>query len=151
MFAAGWWPHVNMSQLNFMDKVKIVTFPKRTQLGSPVGWTLYPMFKASKNKDAGWELIKFISSKAVNRIFAKGGPALPIRKSIVLSKEVLSQGPKGTERLYEALDYATPIPAPSSLALIQPDIEDTWSQILLGNVTAEAGLRDLNQRIQSNL
>jgi multiple sugar transport system substrate-binding protein len=151
MFGAGWWPHVNMSQLKFMDKVKIVTFPKRTQLGSPVGWTLYPMFRASKSKEAGWALIKFISSEAVNEIFAKGGPALPIRKSIALSQEVLSQGPKGTERLYEALDYATPIPSPSSLALIQPDIEDTWSQILLGNVTAEAGLHDLSQRIQSNL
>jgi multiple sugar transport system substrate-binding protein len=151
MFAAGWWPHVNMTQMNFTDKVKIVTFPKKTQLASPVGWTLYPMFKASQNKEAAWALIKFIASKEVNEVFAQGGPALPIRRSVALSEAVLKQGPKGTARLYEALDYSSPIPAPSSLALIQPDIEDTWSQILLGNVTPKQGLSDLNDRIQSNL
>ncbi len=53
--------------------------------------------------------------------------------------------------LYEALDYATPVPGPDQGSIIQQDVEDTFAQILVGNLEAEAGLNDLNSKIQSNL
>jgi multiple sugar transport system substrate-binding protein len=54
-------------------------------------------------------------------------------------------------KLYEALDYATPIPSPDAGNIIEQDIIDTFTQILAGNTTPEEGLTALDQQIESNL
>jgi hypothetical protein len=64
---------------------------------------------------------------------------------------VTSNAPQGSEKLYEALSYATPIPSPNKNDIIQKNIEDTYAQILAGNVSVQQGLAQLNQQIQSNL
>lgn len=152
MFAAGWWPIMNIGLLGIRDKIKMVPFPKNKRNGSPVGWTIWPIFKNSKNIEATWALIKFLSSKKANfEVFNQTGPAVPARRSAAKSEKMLSVGPRGTERLYEALSYATPIPGPDNSGIIVPQVEDTWNQILLGNVETKAGLDTLNKFIQDNL
>lgn len=152
MFGAGWWPVMNMDLLGIMDKIKMVPFPKNKRNGSPVGWTICPMFKDSENKEATWALLKFLTSEKANfEVFNQTGPAVPARRSAATSEKMLSVGPRGTEKLYEALSYATPIPGPDQSGIIIPQIEDIWNQILLGNVETEEALGELNQFIQENL
>ena len=59
--------------------------------------------------------------------------------------------PEGSENLYEALEYATAIPSPSEGSVIEQDIIDTYTQILAGNAEPEAALKELDQKIESNL
>ena len=76
---------------------------------------------------------------------------VPAQRSVAESEAYLSAAPEGVEVLYAALDYATPVPGPDQGSIIQQDVEDTFAQILVGNLEAEAGLSDLNSKIQSNL
>jgi multiple sugar transport system substrate-binding protein len=152
-FGGGRWPIVNIRAQNAVDKFGIVAWPHRdAQKGSPVGWGTFPIFKSSDKKDKAWTFIKFTFSKEGSAFFAKlGGTIVPARRSIATSEEYLANSPEGTEKLYEALEYATPIPSPPKGNLIQRSIEDSWGQILGGNVAPDAGMKRMQQSIQQNL
>lgn len=152
MFGGGRWPVINIRQLNLVNKVKIAAWPQKTQKGSPVGWNAYPIMKSSPNKEAAWAFVKFITTKQASQYFAQqGGTIVPPRRSIATSDAFLSNAPQGTDKLYAALDYATPIPAPNKENVIQKAIEDMGKQILAGNIAVKTALDQLNQQIQSNL
>jgi multiple sugar transport system substrate-binding protein len=149
MFGAGWWPLPTMKKLGMLKKVGIAPWPVKRAEGSPVGWNMYPIFKASHNKEAAWTLAKYMTSVEAMTYIGTRGITLPLRRSIV--GHALKQGPKGGINLYRVLEHATPTPSPNKAAVIQTDIEDTFGQILTGNVKAADALPALNKRIQANV
>lgn len=151
MFGAGWWPLSTMRGYGVLNEVKIAPWPRKTAQGSPVGWNMFPIFKASHNKEAAWAFAKFMTSKQASQYVSSRGLTLPFRKSVAESHGILDTGPKGGNYLYKALSYSTPIPSPDKNAVIQQDIEDTFGQILAGNIDSAKALSALNTRIQSNL
>jgi multiple sugar transport system substrate-binding protein len=152
MFGGGRWPVIGMRKLEYIDKLKIVPWPQKTGLGSPVGWNAYPIMKGTKNKEAAWAFVKFITSKEASEYFAtQGGTIVPPRKSVAESDAFLSNAPAGSDKLYAALSYATPIPSPDKGNLVQADIEAAYLDIMTGNVDPEEGLNELNQKVQDNL
>jgi multiple sugar transport system substrate-binding protein len=152
MFGGGRWPIINMRNLNVVDKMKIAPWPQKTTKGSPVGWGAYPIMKGTKNKEAAWTFLKFLTSKDASVYFAEqGGTIVPARKSVANSDSYLSNAPAGSLKLYDALDYATPIPSPDKGNVVQSAIQDAFLQILTGAIEPEAGLNALNDEIQSNL
>jgi multiple sugar transport system substrate-binding protein len=152
MFGGGRWPVIGVRKLGFVDKTKIVPWPQKAGLGSPVGWNAYPIMKGTKNKEAAWAFVKFITSKEASEYFAtQGGTIVPPRKSVAESDAFLSNAPAGSEKLYAALDYATPIPSPDKGNLVQADIEAAYLDIMNGNVSPEEGLNELNEKVQANL
>lgn len=152
MFGGGRWPTASIREVELVDKVKIVAWPQKVQQGSPVGWDGHPIMKASENKDAAWEFVKFLASAEAQSLeVEQGGPTVPPRKSLAASDAFLGNAPDGMIKLYEALDYATPIPSPDAGNLIEQDIIDTFTQILSGNEEAESALQTLDQEIDSYL
>lgn len=152
MFGGGRWPTAAMRELDYVDKVKLVAWPQRVRKGSPVGWDGHPIMRASENKDAAWEFVKFLASKEAQQIeVQQGGPTVPPRQSLATSEAFLANAPEGMNKLYEALDYATPIPSPDAGNVIEQDVIDTFNQILAGNSEPEEALTALDQQIESNL
>ena len=152
MFGGGRWPIVNMRKLEVVDKMKIVHWPQKTQKGSPVGWGAYPIMKGAQDKEAAWTFLKFLASKEASVYFAEqGGTIVPGRKSVANSDSYLSNAPEGSLKLYDALEYATPIPSPDKGNVVQSAIQDAFLQILTGAVAPDEGLNALNDEIQSNL
>lgn len=152
MFAGGRWPTASVREADLVDKVKLVAWPQKTQQGSPVGWDGHPIMKASENKDAAWEWVKFLASTEAQSLeVEQGGPTVPPRRSLAESDAFLANAPEGMGKLYDALDYATPIPSPNAGNLIEQDVIDTLTQILSGNVDAEEALSALDQEINSYL
>jgi multiple sugar transport system substrate-binding protein len=149
MFAGGWWPLFSMRQLHYVKKVKIAPWPIKVRHGSPIGWNAFPIFKASKNREAAWAFAKFMTNKAVLHGISSEGITLPFRNSVAASS--LKAGPSGGHYLVAATHYSTVTPAPAKYAVIEPDVQDTFLQIALGNVGASSALKALNKRIQSNL
>jgi multiple sugar transport system substrate-binding protein len=149
-FGGGRWPILNIRQLKAVNKMVILAWPhKRVHRGSPVGWGAYPILKAAQNKDDSWQFVKYLMSKHGTEYFAKlGGTIVPSRRSTANSRSFLDNSPPGTEKLYQALDYATPIPSPAKGNLVQAAIEDVWGQILAGNVTPEAGMKKMQSTIE---
>jgi multiple sugar transport system substrate-binding protein len=68
-----------------------------------------------------------------------------------MSDAFLANAPEGSIKLYEALDYSTPIPSPEEGSVIEREIIDAFTQILAGNVETKAALEELDQKIQSEL
>jgi multiple sugar transport system substrate-binding protein len=151
-FGGGRWPIINMRNLDVVDKMKIVAWPQKTQKGSPVGWGAYPIMKGTQNKEAAWTFVKFLASREASVFFAeKGGTIVPGRRSVANSDAYLANAPEGSLKLYEALDYATPIPSPDRGNVVQSAIQDAFLQILTGAVSPEDGLNALNEQIQGDL
>ncbi len=151
MFGAGRWPLANIRELEIVDKVKIAQWPQKTGPGSPIGWKSYPIFDVSENKEAAWAFAKFMTSPEASLELAKLGTELPPRREAIESDVFLENSPEGMSVLFDAVDYATPVPGPDNGAVIQAAIEETFDQILIGNVDAESALADLNEEIQSEL
>jgi multiple sugar transport system substrate-binding protein len=152
MFGGGRWPVINVRKLNFIDKCKIAPWPKKVQQGSPVGWNAYPIMKGTKNKEAAWAFVKFITSKQASEYFAtQGGTIVPPRKSVAESDAFLSNAPAGSEKLYAALEYSIPIPSPDKGNLVQTDIEEAFTEIMSGDSDPTEALNDLNEKVQDNL
>ncbi len=148
MLGGGQWPRFELAQLEFLDRIKIVAHPQQAGPGSPIGWNSYPILKSTQNREAAWALSKFYASPAAAEFLQFQTAA---QRSIAKSEAYLAAGPEGIEVLYDALDYATPVPGPDQGSIIQQDIEDSFAQILVGNLEPEAGLNDLQAKIQSNL
>jgi len=151
-FGGGRWPIINIRNLDAVDMMKIVAWPQKTTKGSPVGWNGYPIMKDAQNLEAAWTFVKFMSSAEASEFFIKeGGTGVPGRKSVAESDAFLDNAPAGTEELFAALGYATPIPSPDKGNVVQTAIQDAFLQILTGAVEPEDGLNQLNDTIQSNL
>lgn len=148
MVGGGQWPRPSFVELDVLDHIKIVPHPQKSGPGSPIGWNSYPILKSTQNREAAWALSKFYASPEAAKYLQYQVPA---QRSVAEGEEYISAGPEGIESLWAALDYATPVPGPDQGSIIQQDIEDTFAQILIGNLEPEAGLNDLNAKIQSNL
>ncbi|MET3807332.1 multiple sugar transport system substrate-binding protein [Nakamurella sp. UYEF19] len=150
--AGGRWPTIDMRRLKIVDKVQIVKWPKKIADGSPVGWDAWPITKASKNKDAAWEFIKFLISKPAGDYFATiGGTIVPARLSVAKSASFTTNAPKGSGLLSDAIAYATPIPSPDRGAEIQKTIEDAWLKVISGNGDAQSTLEAANTKLKTLL
>lgn len=152
-FGGGRWPILQVRSLRAVDKFELFAWPhNKARRGSPVGWAGYPIFKTSENKDAAWTFVKFLVSEQGETYFARGGGTIvPARRSVAESPAFLDNSPRGSEKLYEALSYATPIPSPPRNNIIQREIEDIWGQILTGNTSAEDGMKKMQDEITANL
>lgn len=144
----GRWGIVDLQGVDAVDKCQIVNWPEKAGPGTPVGWNGYPILKSSENKDAAWEFEKFLISKEGSEFFAEqGGTIVPARRSVAEGKAFTEGAPPGTEILYDALSYATPIPSPDRGAEVQKAIEEGWQQIMAGNVEPQAGLDKLQETL----
>lgn len=148
MVGAGMWIYPSLVEAGAADKVNLVAWPTKTTQGSPVGWKSYPVMASNQNREGAWALSKYFSSKEAAKFLQF---EVSTRRSLSQDPEFLASMPSGITTLYSALDYATPVPGPDFGSIIQQDIEDTFAQILMGNLEPEAALNDLNLKIQSNL
>ncbi len=102
----------------------VVSFPSVDgSLHSTIGVGACPIFKTSENKEEAWELAKFLSSKKFQEEYLTESPwAIPSIKSamdILVQKDFF---PESGELFYDALQYATPVPAPGSYSAIELEV-----------------------------
>lgn len=152
MFGGGRWPTAGVREAEMVDQIQMFHWPTNAMQGSPVGWDGHPIMEASENKDAAWEFVKFLASSEMQMLeVEQGGPTVPPRQSLAESEAFLGNSPEGMLKLYEALDYATPIPSPDNGNLIEREVIDILNQILTGEMEVEEGLGALDAFITDNL
>ena len=111
------------------------------------------MFKDSANKEASWAFIKFLCAKETQDFIGETAFAnvIPARRSSATGAATLKNSPSGTEHLYGALAYATPVPGADQGQLIQQTVQDTFKQVLTGNADAETAVKSANDVIEKAL
>ena len=154
MFGGGRWPVIALRNLKYVDKVKYRRLaPVQAKKGSPVGWDAYPIMKEAKNKEGAWEFVKFRRGKKATKLFAELGRHDRASPAVGRpgARRSYANAPEGTNKLYDALEYSTPIPSPDKGNVIEQNIIDSFEQILVGNTQPEQGLQELDKKIQSNI
>ena len=131
-----------------MGDMQIVPWPKNTQNGSPVGWGGLGLMKTSPNKEAAWQYIKYLLSPEAQDTIGEQryNGALPVLKSSI--EKAAPSNVEGYSHLYDALDYATPVPGPAAAVLVQQVTADAYTSVLSGNTTPEEGMKELNTKLQ---
>jgi multiple sugar transport system substrate-binding protein len=154
MVGFGRWPitTLRIDKVD-MDDVGIVDWPIKRRLGSPVGWGSLPILRTSENKNAAWEFVKFMLSDEVQRTIARESLSgvVPARRSFAVGPDILFQSPKDSPVIYNAVSYASALPAPTRENLIEAALDDTLRQIYIGASSTKSAMKRLNKTIEQAL
>lgn len=108
----------------------------------------YMMLSSSKNKDAAWEVIKFFSSEDFMKGYLENGYCLPISGYM---KDRIDASKTGRLADFELQDYESVYPAVPAVAIQGDDYIATLWNAIMGNVSADDAIADLNKRYNEAL
>lgn len=145
MMVAGSWLNTNIQNENPNLNYGVVTFANKENAASPIGGGNIVMLK-EENREASWELMKFLSSKDNNRSFCEDGGYISPRTDAVEESELWKNDPILSVYL-EQLEVARargPHPRwPEISSAIQFAVQNTLS----GASTAEEALKTASEEI----
>jgi multiple sugar transport system substrate-binding protein len=124
-------------------------FPKWKAQRHLFGTGGYGIFKASKQKDLAWEVIKLLIQPASFELLFPGNTTTPVRRSLMTAQRYGKTGPQHWQVFYDTLTKhpnTAPIPAPPYYnALANSLNQHTTQAIASGNAKAalDAMQRDL--------
>ena len=110
IFGCGMWQNPGIVAAKATAKVKVVSWPVKTHMGTSVGWNAYPITKASTNKEAAWAFLKYVASKRAVINLTLTGQATPGRKSVFYGYLPKAAPEKGIGDMWTSVNYATPVP-----------------------------------------
>lgn len=113
----------------------------------------HSMTAASKNKDAAWEVIKFLGSKSTFEHWAKIGLTIPAHKEVATGPLVLNPSlpPKSAKVAQDAFAYARPEPITGDWGSVSGEISKALATVFAGTTTAGAALTAIVPVVESFL
>lgn len=106
------------------------------------------MLSSSKHKDAAWEVIKYFSSEDFLKGYLEGGYCLPISDYM---NEKIDASKTGRLADFKLQDYESVYPAVPAVAIQGDDYMTTLWNAIMGNVSADDAIADLNKRYNEAL
>jgi multiple sugar transport system substrate-binding protein len=151
-FGGGRWMTPMIRDLELVEQTRILNFPTNAGNGSPIGWDAWPIMKSSKNPDAAWTFLRWLTTVDAGVYYAEvGGTNIPARNSIANSESFLANAPVGSELMSAAVAFATPIPSPDDLPGAEAAIADGWTAAITGQQPAQEALDEANEALQAVL
>ncbi|MBC1495451.1 ABC transporter substrate-binding protein [Listeria welshimeri] len=150
MMVEGNWAIAHLKQ-NFKD-VKFGTKEIPTingKKGTMVFTVSYSMNIAAKDKDASWELIKYLTGKTGMKTWAEGASVLPSRQSVaddmkISSDAILAPFVAGAE-------YATPWQAGTTLSIVSDQYNNMLPSALKGEMTLEEAMTKATESANNDI
>jgi multiple sugar transport system substrate-binding protein len=156
MFGAGRWPILTFSKDPSFKDFDVQLWPRAQTQVTEYGVDNFPIFTSSKNVEATWKLVKYMTRKDVQA--AMVGTAdhpvgnVPARRSLATSPDMASI--PNYRVFYASLDNAKSVPAPPGFN----KVESIWlryvTQMTAGELSVTDGLAkaqvELNQVIAEN-
>jgi len=147
------WP-ANFAALNadssaVKGKVGIAALPtgaSGTQPGSTLGGWNLAINKSSKQPDAAWKFIEFITSEEGQKINAIEGAYMPTREKIYTDSEVLAKYPQLSD-LLPAFKVAKPRPVSPYYSKISDAIQVNLHKALIGETSVAVAAKDTAKQL----
>ncbi|MEC4017212.1 extracellular solute-binding protein [Streptomyces sp. H27-D2] len=137
---------------SFKDKANLGIAPipagSTGKAAAPIGGHNYTVYRGSKNKDASYLFVKFMTSAKSQQYTATEIDTLPTRKS-AYTKQVLSDPVKNS--FYTALGQSKSRPMIPGVGDLFVAFDQHYVKILRGQVTPKAGLDALAEEWQTKL
>jgi ABC-type glycerol-3-phosphate transport system substrate-binding protein len=152
MYYAGRWPLRSYKDSGF-SAVDVQRLPTNKTPVAIFGSGIFPILKASKNKDAAFLLAcKLSSAKAQDTILQIG--AIPCNTAIMDRMVEINDFPKNTAIYREAADIARIVESPATYADVQAAFDRAMSKILANESSAKDALdvcaKEINDIIAYN-
>ncbi|WP_432664269.1 sugar ABC transporter substrate-binding protein [Wukongibacter baidiensis] len=149
LFVGSWKTSVlEESSIAQEDKLGLITMPKQEASNASVlGGLGYSIFKGTKNPDAAWEFVKFISGPEGNKIQAEEGIDIPALKSA--QQYYLNNFEKADVKVFfEAAENAVGFPAGPALVKWLGVVNDNTAKIFAQEISAEEGTAAIYKEMQ---
>lgn len=134
--------------------LQIVPWPKNKQQGASVGVGSIAMLQSSKEKDAVWTFIKYVTAPKQQNA-GRGGTItdgqLPIRNSASKSHQLLKQMPAGAEWFWKMLPYSQFVPGTANATAMEGAMVQTWADMLNGSISPSAAAQQMESQINNNM
>ena len=108
----------------------------------------FAMLTNSDCKDQAWEVIKYFSSEDFMKGYLEGGYTLPISNYM---SERIDSSKTGRLADFALQDYEDVFPTPPTVTVDGDDYGQTLWNAVLGNVSADEAIEDLNTRYNDAL
>lgn len=149
-----WWSNLNSDESAVKGKVGVAPIPKgpngdATGKATLGGWNL-AINKNSKNKDAAWTFIEFMTGEEAQKIQAIEGGNLPVRQNLYKDADVIKANPH-FESMYDVLVNALPRPVSPFYPKISESIQINTHKFLMGEIDAKTAVENMAKEIQEIL
>jgi multiple sugar transport system substrate-binding protein len=113
----------------------------------------HSMTAASKNKDAAWEVMKYLGSKPAYEHWAKLGLTIPTFKEVAESPLVLNPNapPKSAKIATDAFSYARPEPISGDWGNVGSEITKAMADVFGGKIDAKGALQAIVPTVEGLL
>lgn len=150
MLYVGSWKSKVLEESNIgtSGNLGLITMPKQdVSNASVLGGLSYSIFKKTKNPEAAWELIKFITNEQGNKIQAEQGIDIPALKS---AQQYYLNNFKNVdvEVFFAATENAVKFPAGPALTKWFGPVNDNAAKIFGGEITAKEGCDNIYKEMQ---
>jgi len=146
MFFSGPW-HLGLIKeaggADFADKWAIATMPKKVSATSFVGGANLVVYKNSKNKDAAWAFVKFLSDPKTQALWYETATVLPAVQSAWEDPAVA--GDPNVKMFGEQLKDTKAQPASASWSEVSSAINDTLEKMTTGGLEPQAAADQMQQ------
>lgn len=149
-FAASWMVSPYMQNESVKDKIDLVVMPKIDQRAAVIHGLGNAIYSKTKHPQEAWELVKFLSSKEANDIWAESGTVIPAYKeSLELWKESYSQ--INLQAYVEALEYSYMYPSSKETAKWNAIEGEYLKRIWAGEMSVEEGCKIIAEEMNKIL
>lgn len=114
----------------------ILPMPQNAEKRTVFGAAGFAIYKSSPNQDLAWELVKELASQETQAGWAELGSSNPTTRTAATSEVFLSRHPDAAE-LYDAIEYAKPVAAPTFFTTLEPAFQRALQSIMAGGNVAE--------------
>jgi multiple sugar transport system substrate-binding protein len=150
MFFSGPW-HLSLIKeaggAGFEDKWAIAPMPKKVSATSFVGGSNVVVFKESKNKDAAWAFVKFLSEPATQALWYKTVTDLPAVQS-AWQDEAVAADPN-VAMFGEQLKDTKAQPASATWSELSSALNDILEKMTTGGTEPQAAADQMQQQAES--
>jgi multiple sugar transport system substrate-binding protein len=143
--------YTNWNQAQF--EWDIVPLPRGKSQVTRTASAGHSMTAASKNKDAAWEVLKYLGSKPVYEHWAKTGLMIPTFQEVAASPLVLNPSvpPRSAKIATDAFKYARPEPISGDWGNVGAEISKAMNEVYGGKADAKAALTAIVPVVESLL
>ena len=127
----------------------ILPMPQNTEKSTVFGAAGFSIYEQSENPDLAWELIKELASQDTQAAWAELGTSNPTTKTAATSEAFLGRHPDAAY-LYDAIEYAKPVAAPTFFTTLEPAFQRAVASILAGG-DAQEELTKANDEVKSSV
>ncbi|MEO5939530.1 MAG: sugar ABC transporter substrate-binding protein [Candidatus Limnocylindrales bacterium] len=150
MFFSGPW-HLGLIKeaggAGFEDKWAIAPMPKKASATSFVGGSNVVVFKQSKNKDAAWAFVKFLSDPATQALWYKTVTDLPAVQSAWQDPAVAADA--NVKMFGDQLKDTKAQPASATWSELSSALNDILEKMTTGGIEPQAAADQMQQQAES--